>query len=153
MKMFSSSLTILIGATVATLAAGAQSSKSMDQPAMGAMKAAYTGCVEAVNHGGAFLLTHVSDGQMAAKHGDMPMKHDRMMQKADADSMDHAAMPMLPAAVVLTGRSDLRKHAGQRVAVTGTLSQGSAGSARDDLNTLSVDSLKIVAKACSQEGR
>jgi hypothetical protein len=117
------------------------------------MKSTYTGCVEAVNHGGSFVLTHISDSHMNEMPGDKSMTHDTMMPKADADPMDHGASHMMASAVVLSGRSDLRKHIGQRVAVTGTLSKGSPGHGRDDLNTLSVRSLKVVAKACPQEGQ
>jgi len=63
------------------------------------------------------------------------------------------ATHMMATTVVLSGRSDLRKHIGQKVTVTGALSKGSPSSGRDDLNTLAVKSLKVIAKACSQEAQ
>jgi len=96
------------------------------------MNMMYTGCVEAVNHGGSFFLTHVGDGG----------------QKAMRDSMDKDHMT--PNALVLAGR-DLKKHVGQTVTVTGPVSPGAMGTLRGDLKTLAVGSLKVVAKSCSKE--
>ena len=95
------------------------------------------------------MLTHVGDGAMAMKHDDMAMKHDDMDK---AGAMDHDAMHASPMALALSGRSDLRKHVGQKIEVSGTISQGAPNSMRDDLQTLSVKSLKVIAKRCSQEG-
>jgi len=96
------------------------------------MNLTYTGCVEAVNHGGSFFLTHVSDGG----------------QHAMKDSMDKDHMT--PNTLVLAGH-DLKKHAGQTVTVTGPVSPGATGTLRGDLKTLAVGSLKVVAKSCSKE--
>ena len=133
-------------------AVGAQSAKDGDRPAMGdRMNRTYTGCVEAVNHGGSFLLTHVGDGHDKGMKDDMAMKKDMGTMNTEAShgsndmNMDH----MMPSAVALTGSSDLKKHVGQRVTVTGSLSNGSIGTMRNDLDTLAVGSLKVVAKSCS----
>src|SRR5262245_27191718 len=108
-------------------AASAQSGKDVSEPRMGKkMNVMYTGCVEAVNHGGSFLLTHVADEHQA-------MHNDQMMPKA----------------VALTGRPDLKKHVGQKVTVAGSLSHGMSGTMPSDRDTLAVASLKVVAKSCS----
>jgi hypothetical protein len=155
MKRIASVLTVALCATTVAVAAGAQAGQSMNETAMDGMTpTTYTGCVEAVNHGRSFVLTHVSDNNMDDMHGDTAMTHDAAMPpKAAADSMDHEAMHMMATAVVLSGRSDLRKHVGERVIVTGTVSKGAPSSGHDDLNTLAVKSLKVVAKACSPDGQ
>jgi hypothetical protein len=113
-------------------AAGAQSGKEMDKPAMGDMRnMTYTGCVESVNHGGAYVLTHVA--------------HDQQMMDHDGMKKDH----MMPSSLALTGRSDLKKHVGHKVTVTGSVSKGSMdGEMKNDMETLAVTSLKVVGKSC-----
>ena len=104
----------------------------------------YTGCIESVNHGARFLLTHiVHDHEMTMGHDEM--KHDEMMKK---DSDMHGEQ-MMPGSLILAGRQDLKKHVGQKVAVTGSVSKGSTGAISNDLDTLTAGSLKVVAKACS----
>jgi hypothetical protein len=56
---------------------------------------------------------------------------------------------MMAKTMVLTGRSDLKKHVGQRVTVTGSLSHGMSETMTTDRDTLTVTSLKVVAKSCS----
>lgn len=130
--------------------AGAQSGKNMSKPAMGdTMTTTYTGCLEAVNHGGAFMLTHVADDRMAATDDGMTMKKDSAMEKNEPAMDDTNMHRMTPGAMVLTGSSNLRKHVGQKVSVTGSLSNGPADTMRNDLGTLTVSALKIVAKSCS----
>ena len=140
-------------------ALGAQSSADMNKAAKSdTMKTTYTGCVEVVNHGGSFLLTHVGDDAKASMHGNMAM-HDGAgkMETADAGKMEQAPMAMddgkmeaMGANVVaLTGSSELKKHVGHKVAVTGTVTHGAMGTMRNDLSTLTVSSLKVVAKSCS----
>ena len=124
---------------------GAQSTKAMETPSKGDMAGkTYTGCVESVNHGAAFLLTNV-DGtgsmhsDMAMKHhDDMAMKHDDMAMKSDAAK-----------SFALAGAADLSKHVGQKVSVTGSLSDGAMGTMREDLSTLTIKTLKVIAKSCS----
>ncbi len=119
-------------------AAAAQSGREMSKSAMTeTMATTYRGCVEAVNHGGTFMLTHVGDDHMGAIHDDTMKKKDENM---------HA---MAPGAVILVGKSELKKHVGQKVSVTGSLSKGSMNTTRSDLETLTVSSLKVVAKSCS----
>jgi hypothetical protein len=126
-----------MSAAIAVLAVSsavtAQSSRDMNTPEKShKMNMTYTGCVEAVNHGGSFFLTHVSDGGMAMKDGDTHKDH------------------MTPNTLVLTGR-DLNKHVGQKVTITGPVSMDSMATMRADLHTLAVASLKVVAMSCAQE--
>jgi hypothetical protein len=86
---------VVVAAASSTAAAQSGKEMGMGKSAMSEMMTTnYTGCVEAVNHGGSFLLTHIGDA-------------------------------MTPGAVVLAGKSDLKKHVGQRVSVTGSLSKES----------------------------
>jgi hypothetical protein len=142
MKLMLGTAIVVVGVSAAV---AAQSGR-MSQPAMGdKMSTTYSGCVEAVNHGGAFLLTRIGDDHEKAMKGDMTMKKD--MGTMDKDMRgDH----MTPSTVALTGSPDLKKHIGQRVTVTGSVSAGSTGTMRDDLDTLTVRSLKVVAKSCSR---
>jgi len=129
-----------------------QSGKDMSEPKMGdKTNVTYTGCVEAVNHGGSFLLTHVADDHQAMMHHDSMMTSDSKMSKKDEPAAsnhmhdDH----MMPSAVALTGRPDLKKHVSQKVTVTGSLSPGMSEMMPNDRDTLAVASLKVVAKSCS----
>ncbi len=149
--------TAVVAMTV-TAAASAQSASTMKQPAKGdTMSMTYTGCVESVNHGAAFLLTKVDGGSSESMHGDMAMKHDDMAMKSDsAKTMPHEQMPMAgekmapmsSKSFALTG-SNLGKHVGQKVSVTGSLSDGSMSAMHGDVSTLTVKTLKVIAKSCS----
>jgi len=149
--------TAVVAITV-TAGVGAQSASTMQQPAKGnTMSMTYTGCVESVNQGSAFLLTKVDGGSSESMHGDMAMKHDDMAMKGDAArTMPHEQMPMAgekmapmsSKAFALAG-SNLGKHVGQKVSVTGSLSDGSMGAMHQDMSTLTVKTLKVIAKSCS----
>lgn len=132
-------IAIIVAAVSASVAA--QMGQAIDKPAMGdKTNTTYTGCLEAVNHGGAFLLTHIGEDKDMKDMGKMKdMKDDGAMQG------DH----MMPSSVALAGSSDLKKHVGEKVTVTGSVSAGSMGTMRNDLDTLKVSSLKVVAKSCS----
>jgi hypothetical protein len=52
----------------------AVSAQSSEPKMADTMSKAYTGCLETVNHGGSFLLTHVSSG--TAMHDDGMMKKE-----------------------------------------------------------------------------
>lgn len=149
MKTFSIALMIAVGASAAALA-GEQASTSMKQP-MKEMTSVYSGCIQAAGQDGTFVLTHVTSGRMDAMHDGAPMGHDTMMPKSDAMAADHDGGMTMRSTVTLTGRSDFRKHVGQRVSVTGTVSKGSTSGMHDSGETLSVRSLKVLAKMCSQE--
>ena len=149
----------LIGIVAAASVASAQSHKQMDHAAMSDMTTTYVGCVETVNHGASYVLTHVSDEAMAA-HGDMAKDGAMMKMKDDAPKMKDDAMmkkdePMMksedmaPAALRLTG-IDMRKHVGQRLRVTGVVSKASGSGMPGDFDTLKASAVKVVAKSCSQ---
>ena len=147
-RMWSTALVVV----AVSAAVSAQDAKHMNEPAMGATKSmTYTGCVEAVNHGGSFLLTHVGQDHQAMMHHDAMMKTDSAMAKKDEPtaSNDMHGDHMMPDAVVLTGRPDLKKHVGQKVTVSGALSHGMSDAMSNDRATLAVASLKVIAKSCS----
>ena len=151
-------LTTAVVAMSVTAAVGAQSTKAMDKPTM---SMTYTGCVVSVNHGGTFLLTKVASVGAASMRGDMDMKHhdDETMKGDAAKPMHHEQTPMaddkdkmgtMPSkSFALTGAADLSKHVGQKVSVTGSLSEGAMGMMRDDLSTLTVQTLRVISKSCS----
>lgn len=125
-------------AIAVTAAPGAQSTKDMSTPSKAAMSVTYTGCVESVNHGGAFLLTKVD--AMTMKQRD-----DMAMQGGAERKMD--VMPSR--SFVLAGSVNFRKHVRKKVSVTGSLSDGSMGTEREDVPTLTVKTLEVIAKSCS----
>ena len=149
-----------------TAAVGAQSEKAMGTPSNGDMMSmTYTGCVESVNHGGAFLLTKVDgvgagsmhDDKAMKHHEDMAMKHDDMAMKSDAAATmpqeqtpvaDEKMDAMVWKSFALAGSTELSKHVGQKVSVTGSLSDGSMGTLRQGLSTLTIKTLKVIAKSC-----
>ena len=143
-------LTTAVLAMSVTAALGAQSDKAMGRPSKAdAMSTTYTGCVESVNHGSAFLLTRAEAPAM--KHHDgMSMKHDDKAMKSDAgDKMaDEKMDAMASKSFALVGSANLAKHVGQKVSVTGSLSDGSMDKMQD-VSTFTVKSLKVIAKACS----
>ena len=149
-----------------TAPASAQSAKATGKPSKAdAMSMTYTGCVESVNHGGAFLLTKIDEpgsmrSGMSMKHqDDMAMKReDDMTMKSDAaKTMQHEQTPMadekmdaMPSkAFALAGSVNLSKHVGQKVSVTGSVSEGSMGTMRQDVSTLTIKTLKVIGKSCA----
>lgn len=149
MKAFSIAFMIAIGASAAAVA-GEQASTSMKQP-MKEMTSVYSGCIQAAEQDGAFVLTHVTSGRMDAMQHSARMGHDAMTPKSDALAADQDGGMTMSSVVTLTGRSDFRKHVGQKVSVTGTFSKGATSSMHDGGETLSVRSLKVLAKRCSHE--
>jgi hypothetical protein len=134
-----------------SVAASAQSGKDMAKPMDGDMThMMYTGCVESVNHGGTFLLTHVAaDHQMVMGHDGM--KSDSSMEKKgeSAASSDMHMDHMMPSSLVMTGSSELKKHVGQKVTISGSVSKGTMeGGTKNELDSLTVGSLKVIGKAC-----
>ena len=132
-------------------AMSAQAAKEMHEPKMDdKMSMAYTGCVETVNHGSWYLLTHV-----AGDHHDMA--HDGMMHAESAMAPADAAHPApgmpgeraMMSGIALTGRSDLKKHVGQKVRVNGSISDVMPEATPNVRETLTITSLTVVAKSCS----
>ena len=125
------------------------------------MSTTYTGCVESVNHGGWFLLTRVDTAETAereAMHRDMAMAHhDDMAMKGEAARMqneptsiaDDTKDAMPSKSFALAGAANLSRYVGQQVSVTGSLSNRPIGTTRHDVSTLTVKTLKVVAKSCS----
>ena len=142
-----------------TAAVGAQSAKMTKASKGDTSSTTYTGCVESVNHGGAFLLTMIDSGAAESMHDDMTVKHhdDKAMNDAPAGTMPHDQMPMADEkmketpskAFALAGPVSFSKHVGQKVAVAGSLSDGWTGTMRQDVSTLTVKTLKVIAKSCS----
>lgn len=146
---------------VAVSAALNAQSKGMTEPKMAdqkmtdhkmadGMSMTYTGCVEAQNGGMSFLLTHVG-GDQAMMHHDAMMKSGSEMAEKDGSgaSNDMHGDRMMPSTFVLAGRTDLKKHVGQKVTVGGTVSHGMADAMPNGPATLTVTSLKVAAKSCS----
>jgi len=145
------------------VALGGQTGTRMAAPMMGEKTSlTYTGCVASVNNGAELLLTHVAqDGHMAGHDGmHEAMSQGAGMEKKDdpvvSTDTDHMMPPPLelPASFVLTGPPSLKKHVGQTVAVTGTLSKRSVdagmmdGGMKSERDTLTVGSLRVVGKTC-----
>lgn len=131
---------------VAAAALSAQSGQDMKMGETMKMKTSYTGCVAAGADGSSFLLTHVS-GEHAMMQHDGMMKPDAGMMKADG-GMHDGDHDKMSNDVVLTGRSDLKKHVGQKVTVSGSLSRATPEMSTDR-DTLTVTALKVVGKSCS----
>ena len=89
---------------------------------------------------------------MAMKHhDDMAMKGDaaRMKQRDQTPMADDKMDAMSLKSFALAGSVNLSKHVGQKVSVTGSLSDASMGTMRKDVPTLTVRTLKVIAKSCS----
>jgi len=75
-RMWSAAIVIV----AASAAVRAQSGKDMDKSMMGdKMAMTYTGCVESVNHGGSYLLTHLTENHQMSMGHDAKMKKDSGM--------------------------------------------------------------------------
>ena len=141
-----------------TAVVSAQSKKDMERPSKSdTMSMTYTGCVESVNHGGTFVLTHAdSMGAESMEHG-TAMKHQEDTKKGEPAKSTHEQMPMaaermdmMPSkSFVLAGTANLSKHVGNKVSVTGSVSDGATGTMRQDVSTLTIKTLKVIAKSCS----
>ena len=132
----------------AAAALSAQTNESMKTK--GATPASYTGCVEAGPDVHSFVLTHVGEGDQMAGHNGMKEEMPAMTKK-DGPAMA-AEMPpheMTPGTIGLTTRVDLKKYVGQKVTVTGSLSDSMSPTMASDRGILRVASLKVVAKSCS----
>jgi hypothetical protein len=151
-------LTTAVVAMAGTAAASAQSAKAMGTSSKSdAMGMTYTGCVESVNHGAVYLLTRVAraesrhNGEAMKHNGDMAMKGDAAsrMQYEQAPMADPKMDAMSSKSFALAGSANLNKHVGQRISVTGAVSDPPMGTMRLDVPTLTVKTLKVIAKSCS----
>jgi hypothetical protein len=121
----------------------AQSGGSMEKnPSMSkmdkmAVRATYTGCLEAGSAAGAFNLTH------ADRMSSDSMKKDAMAKDAMGRDM------MAPASLSLAGSSvNLRNYVGRKVSVTGSASAMHKDAAGMDVSTFTVKSLRVLAASC-----
>jgi hypothetical protein len=148
-------LSTAIVAMSLSVATRTQSGKDLEKPPKNdQMNMTYTGCVQTVNHGATFLLTNVDDTAARPMHGDITMKSDVVMTKKEPMPMADAKMDAMASKVlVLVGSYDLKAHVGQEISVTGSLSNGSTGTMRQDLSTLTVRTLKVIAQSCAHEVR
>ncbi len=165
-------MTIAAAAAIAGGTVAAQAGQSMaahdkmdHMGGMAKMDMSYTGCVE--SNGGTFSLTRAVATDPSMKHD--AMKHDGMAHdtmKSDgmkpdtmkpdtmkADGMKHDAMKdeaMMAKTLSLSSPSvDLRKHVGQKVAVTGSSAASKEGMTGSDASAFVVTSVKVLAKSCS----
>jgi hypothetical protein len=90
-------------------------------------------------------------GALAMKHDDMATKNGAAttMQREQGSLADEKMDAVSSKSFALAGSADLSKHVGQRVSVTGSLSDSSMGTMRQDVSTLTIKTLKVVAKSCS----
>ena len=136
-------LSVAVVAISVTAAVGAQSAKPAAMSSNGGMmEMTYTGCVMAVNHGGQFLLTRVDNMGSNSMHDDMAMHDHDMTMKGDTDTV-------VSKSYFLAGAANFRKHVGHKVSVSGMLSEGAMGTMRPEATTLTVKTLKVIAKKCA----
>jgi hypothetical protein len=147
MKRMLSAAIVIVAASAAV---GAQSGKATDTSVMGdTITVTYTGCVEAVNHGASYVLTHLTEDHQTGMGHDGKMKKDSGMAMKDgspSSDMQHGD-EMMASSLLLAGASDLKKHVGQKVTVTGSVSKRSMGGGmKNEMNTLTVRSLKAAGR-------
>jgi len=153
-------LSMAVVAMSVTAAVGAQSTKAKGKgPKPDTMRMTYTGCVQSINHGGTFMLTNVDNMGATSMHGDATMAHDDQMPihadaartaAHDATAVTGEEMDTMPSkSFILAGSGNLSRHVGQKVSITGSLSDGAMRTMRRDVSTLTVKTLKVVAKSCS----
>lgn len=144
-------LTVAVAVVAGTVAVGIRSATAMaEKPAQGdTRRMTYTGCVESVNHGYAFLLAKVDVAD--SMHRDMAaQQHDGMAAQQDQSTMPDPKMDAMSSkSFGLAGSADFSRHVGQRVTVTGTVADPAPGTMRQDVPTLTVKSLKVIARSCS----
>lgn len=106
----------------------------------------YTGCLESDTTGaGRFVLTHPAKMNSGKQDAAMMKNSGNMDTMARRDMSEYTTMSMM--LTVSTTGVDLRKHLGHKVSVTGSISQEMKNAATDQ-STLTVKSLKMVAKSC-----
>jgi hypothetical protein len=98
----------------------------------------YTGCLQAGNAPGTFVLNGA----------DEVMKHSMHQDMKAGDGMSHDTM-MATALTLMSTSVDLRKHVGRRVSVTGVSGASAMDAMGKEQSTFTVKTLKTLAKSCS----
>jgi hypothetical protein len=115
MKRMLSAAIVIVAASAAV---GAQSGTGTDKSMMDdKMAMTYTGCIEAVNDGASFVLTHLTEDRQMGMGHDGKMKNDSgmaMKHGSPSSDMQHGD-EMMASSLILAGASDLKKHVGQKV--------------------------------------
>lgn len=140
------SATAAIAVAMSSLAAGAQD--RMSKPMEMGKEKSYTGCVETGAAAGTFALAHATSemamGKDAMKKDTMgkdAMKKDAMGKDAmKNDAMHKGGMDMATLSIS-SESTDLSKHIGHKVTITGT---------EDNAHAFTVTSLKMVAATCGK---
>jgi pentapeptide MXKDX repeat protein len=159
---------VMVGLLMTCMSAAvlAQSAGTMDKgKASGSMKkmsdeTAYTGCLEKGSAARTFVLTHANradsmqhdsmkndsmknDSTKAASMKDDAMKKDAMAK----ETMNHDMMT--PTVNLASSAVDLNKHVGHKVTVIGSADAMGKDATGMMSPTLTVKTLKMVAKSCS----
>ena len=135
----------------------AQSAGTMDKgKASGSMnkmsdETTYTGCLEKGSAARTFVLTHANRAD-SMQHNSMKSESTKTASMKK-DAMGHETMSpdmMMMASVSLTGSAvDLNKHVGHKVTVSGSSDAMAKDATGMTSPTLTVKTLKMVAKSCS----
>jgi len=149
MKEYVLSVAIAISGIV-TVVAGAQSeagrmANHADHGMDMAKSVTYTGCLQKAPMGASnFLLAHAAMVDPSLK--EMLMKESGKMTMHEHDMAEQG---MDPTMTVTSAAVDLAKHVGQKVSVTGSVTKAPMESTDNDLSTLTIKSLKMLAKSCT----
>lgn len=143
----------------------AQSAETMDKgKASGSMnkmsdETTYTGCLEKGSAARTFVLTHANQADSmqhdsmrneptkTASMKDGAMKDDAM--KKDAMAKETMSHDMTPTVNLASSGVDLNKHVGHKVTVSGSADAMGKDATGMTSPTLTVKTLKMVAKSCS----
>lgn len=143
--------------TIVAVAAWSPFAVAQSGDTMGAKKT-YTGCVQAGDTAGSYMLAHA-----LPEMGGDAMKKDSMQKEMKKDPMAKDAMASM-SMTISSKDVDLSKHVGHKVTVTGTTAEmgmkkpdtmakpdamAKPGAMEKPMGTLTVTSLKMVAATCS----
>jgi hypothetical protein len=134
---------------VVTVVAGAQSdagrmANHADHGMDMAKSVTYTGCLQKGPMGaGRFVLAHAA--MVDPGHKEMMMKDSVQMTMHEHDMAEQGMDPMM---TVTSAGVDLAKHVGQKVSVMGSVTNGTMDRSGSETSTLTVTSLKSLAKSC-----
>jgi hypothetical protein len=136
--------TVFVAVLSATITAQSGNTMNTDHDArMGAKMdnmadATYTGCLQAGSTARTFILSGATRMMTNSMPGGVTA----------ADGMNHQMMAMTTLTVMATS-VDLRKSVGRKVSVTGSSQPGRKDAMGNEVPTLTVKSLKVVAASCS----